>query len=1109
VQGGNHTGFGRLTFDYPAGVTVDTTQDGDTLILRFEGAAALNLSGAMVPRNVVALSSSAHEVTIGLAPGVQLRRENSGRQFLIDIMDAPAGAEAGITPPAAANPAAAAPEVAAPPASPAASSSAAAPEMGASSDPTRAVAMEALPPTSAPGPESVPLTVRIPPLPYGIGGSDMGASEPPAPPPAPAEVRSAGAPPARGAAEASRAAQTPPTRAPALPAAAPGTPAPSAAATTGSAMSVPLVTPPSVISAPPASRAAAPMTTAQPAPLSRPAPPPVATSAAAAPGVSAPGVSAPGVSAPGVSPPPASPPPSAPESAPPALASTPSWAPPETVGPANTLHLAVGRIPVPAGSRGAAINLPFSSRTAAAAYRRGEFAVLVFDESRPLDLADLRSDPIFGSAAVQLQENATVVRMRLPAGSDLRLAPVGNGWNVWVGPLGDKLDSELQPMPINVGDQQLEFAAADPGRTLVVPDPDTGGTLLVGTQRKGGQGVVAARRTPDFIVLQTFQGVAIEPFSDRPQLRVAPPGLILVGEDRPLALSGSAVGGTATAEAAGLTRRVDLPALAQRMLWQRLQNRVDETSATPPLSRLPARRAVAEAMLALGMGPEAQGEMRLAVMEDPRGADDPDTLALGSMAAMVAHRPEAAAAIDDKRLTGTDEIRLWRAIRRGQMQAATAEMASMAEPVGPGLRSIATDLAATAPLAVAYPELLRNEILPLVMEMMVLGGQTGPAAALLAKRPEDVNLTLARAYLARAQGDNAAALAAFDRLARSRDRLLRFRGALAAIDLRLSTGAITAAQAADAAEKLLFAWRGDDQERALRVQIAAWRMKAGQWRQALAMLRESTVMFPEQKDQFRRAMTETLRTLMRDERVDGMDSLELISLLEENIDLLPDGAEGQAAAVRLADRMQLLDLDQRAEPVLERLAKTTPNLSARAAFGVRLAALRLDVADAEGALAALAVSGSDALPPGLVERRSILGARADAVSGRREQAVATLTAVATPAADLARAAIEETAKEWPGAAAAMAAYVGLTVPPSGVLTAEQSHAVLRFAADLAQAGDDAGLSNLHTQQAARMADGPDAAAFRLLTESPVRDVSDLPRAAKEIAAAHAVVAAPK
>jgi hypothetical protein len=91
----------------------------------------------------------------------------------------------------------------------------------------------------------------------------------------------------------------------------------------------------------------------------------------------------------------------------------------------------------------------------------------------------------------------------------------------------------------------------------------------------------------------------------------------------------------------------------------------------------------------------------------------------------------------------------------------------------------------------------------------------------------------------------------------------------------------------------------------------------------------------------------------------------------------------------------------------------------------------------------------------------------------------------------------------------MAAYVGLTVPPSGVLTAEQSHAVLRFAADLAQAGDDAGLSNLHTQQAARMADGPDAAAFRLLTESPVRDVSDLPRAAKEIAAAHAVVAAPK
>jgi hypothetical protein len=39
-----------------------------------------------------------------------------------------------------------------------------------------------------------------------------------------------------------------------------------------------------------------------------------------------------------------------------------------------------------------------------------------------------------------------------------------------------------------------------------------------------------------------------------------------------------------------------------------------------------------------------------------------------------------------------------------------------------------------------------------------------------------------------------------------------------------------------------------------------------------------------------------------------------------------------------------------------------------------------------------------------------------------------------------------------------------------------------------------------------MQDTPDGQAFRLLTEAPVRDVSDLPRSAKEMAAARTVAA---
>ncbi|MDE2007867.1 MAG: hypothetical protein KGI51_14955, partial [Rhodospirillales bacterium] len=84
---------------------------------------------------------------------------------------------------------------------------------------------------------------------------------------------------------------------------------------------------------------------------------------------------------------------------------------------------------------------------------------------------------------------------------------------------------------------------------------------------------------------------------------------------------------------------------------------------------------------------------------------------------------------------------------------------------------------------------------------------------------------------------------------------------------------------------------------------------------------------------------------------------------------------------------------------------------------------------------------------------------------------------------LAAAALAERGGDWPAAEAALARAVGRAVPASGVLDPGQQRLLLRLAAARVRVGDLAGLAALRAQ-AGRMAPGPMADMFRLLTAPP-------------------------
>ncbi len=754
------------------------------------------------------------------------------------------------------------------------------------------------------------------------------------------------------------------------------------------------------------------------------------------------------------------------------------------------IALAATAARLPPGVAGRGVSLPFDAGVGAAAFRRGGFAIVVFDQRRPIDMAALRADPVFASGTIQLLPVATVLRLTLSPQDDLQLTRNAAGWTVASIPraAGTALAS-LRPIRPDPADGAVRLPADAPGQVVSMPDPDTGAELLIGTQLHPGEAVAVARNAPEFSLLPTWQGVVVEPLSDRLTLRATRTGFVMaMGTGAALALAATTADLKAVASAGGFSRRYEFPALPNEGLNQRVQAAVDVAAAAPDEGRTAARLAVAQAMIAVGMGAEAQAVITLAAEKDGRLASNPDAIGLAAIAALLAGRLTEAAGIDDPRLTGSDEVALWRAV--------AAAMRNVGSP------QAAPVFAVEMPLLLSYPPALRDRLLPLAAETLALGGEHEAAKQLLDSRPADHSLDLPRGFLAQEQtfagtGDPKPALLIYDRLAQGSDRLLRARAATRAVELRLAAGMLKPAQAAAALDKLIYAWRGDSRELALRLRVAELRQQAGEWRPSLALLRETQQAWPMQKAALQARMGEIFAEALAHDTAKPLSPLDLVALADENADLLPEGEAGQALAARLADRLAALDLPGRAVPVLEKLASSIPAGPARAEFGGKLAAMRLEQGDAAGALAALDASAAAALPAPLIEERTLTFARAVASTGDMPRAAAALAALGTPAADGVRAELMEAARDWPAAAAALRDFADKTVPADGQLNDVQARTLLRLASAAAQTGDDATLARLREHDTQRLPPGKLAEMFRLVTEGPIRVTADLPRASRE------------
>jgi tetratricopeptide (TPR) repeat protein len=762
--------------------------------------------------------------------------------------------------------------------------------------------------------------------------------------------------------------------------------------------------------------------------------------------------------------------------------------PETTEGP---LGLIARRVKMPKETDGAAFLVPFEATTGAASFRGQDSTYIVFDERRPVDMAALRDDPLFAAASVRLLPNGTLFRIPHAANLSIALTQIPRGWRIAALTVAPK----QQPIATVLADGRLGLAADQSSDVVHVADPDSGATLLVGTQHRPGQGVAAIRRSTEFILRPTLQGVVVEPLSDAIELKQVATGFSLTGTRAGLALSPPTNDTEALADAARLTTRLTFSTMRPEAVMQRANTQFREAAAAPLLARGIKHHAVAESLMALGLAAEAESLLRLAAEQDPREAASPDTAILTAVAALLAGRTTEADALLDPKLTGTDEIELWRAVRLAMLDAGS-----------PGAAAV---FAATAPLATQYPAPIRDRILPLMVETMIQGGELTPASRLLAQRQNDPKLAYARALMRQAEGDTDQALDLLGALATGRDQFDRARAAVRAVELRLATRGIDKIQAADALDKLLYVWRGDARELGLRERVAELRGQTGAWRSALATLRQAETDFPEQAASVHDRLKDMFAGMIHDQSSKPIASIDFVSMMDENTDLMPPSGDDEELEQALADRLLALDLPGRARPVLDKLLRSAKTDIAKARFGAGLATLESRESNDAGVRTVLDASEGHDLPPDLIEQRTILRANAVARLGDPTAGAALLAPLRTGRAAEARAQIMENASDWPGAVRAWADCAELTLPGGGMLDEAQTRIVLRLATATARAGDDAGLAELRAKYGARMGNGPQADMFRLLTVEPIRTTADMGRSKQEMSLAGSLPAGVK
>ncbi|MEK9672924.1 MAG: tetratricopeptide repeat protein, partial [Rhodospirillaceae bacterium] len=738
------------------------------------------------------------------------------------------------------------------------------------------------------------------------------------------------------------------------------------------------------------------------------------------------------------------------------------------------------------------VRFDWDEPVAAATFRRSGFLWLVFDKRANVNVQALQQAG--GGVIRTIQQlyipQATVLRMKTLKGMNPSVRRQGNAWLIDFRKqdMIPRVPIELQVQPDTAIGARLFMPLAEPGKVIPLTDPLVGDSILVIPAVPLGHGVAGDYRYPQFDIQQSGQGIVITPKIDDIRVRALRQGVEIASAAPTHSLKFTPVSKemAASARAAAmrpLVRLLDLekwetrnPAAIQqtRGVLETAIAKADDTA------KQAARMNLARFYFANAFSAEALGVLARVQDVDKQIVRDREFMLLrGASKALLGRLEEARQDLYADILNGNDEAEFWRAIvqaKNGDLNGASIELrrsGSMARP---------------------YPLALRFPLSIIVAEAMVTIGDTRNAKTQVQtlqadgpNRYQAAHVKYVQGRLAELEGNFDGAVAQWEDVMLSPDRLARYRSALARAELLMRLDRITRAQGIEEIEKQRFAWRGDNREFAYLRRLGDLYLEENRFREALQTLKQAATYFRDhpQATAVTKLMSDTFSGLYLEGKADVLPPVTAIAIYEEFRELTPAGAAGDKMIQKLADRLVGVDLLKEAAALLESQIKFRLRDVERARVGARLALIHMldrKFADAERVLKATPATN---LTPQLTQKRNHLLAQALMGQQRYNDALAPIARDKSMDAELLRAEIFWFMANWVDAAQSLQTVLNLSGARRGdKLNRQQARYMLNLATAMTLSGNERGLASIRANFAPAMATTEYAKAFTLIAARP-------------------------
>ena len=768
---------------------------------------------------------------------------------------------------------------------------------------------------------------------------------------------------------------------------------------------------------------------------------------------------------------------------------TPSPTTPAASKPASVASAPAPQIPSADGtpavsafrdSEGLHVKFDFATVTPAALFRRADTVWLVFDSTKPIDVAPIRSNG--GAVIAQVRqvplENGQAIRIRLNRPQMPSLTNDSHDGDAnWTLTFSDTMQTSTQPLSVvrNISDpghSSITVPLAQPGRVHRIVDPEAGDTLLVITAMPPVRGFIKQQDFVDLSLLESIHGIAIHPNSDDVAVEMAPGKVTL---SRPGGLTLSPVDVKAERAPTAIRPIFDAEEWRKNRKGNFILKRnelIEAEAATKADQRAPARIDLARFYLANALYPEAKAVLDNSLAGAKPGTEDPIALVVHSVASSLMGRPELAIKDLDNPAVGSKyDSQLWRGLADAQMH----KWAEAREKFKNSQFAITT-------LPMDLQRILIADAMRASLEVKDYSDADKRSTDLdvVGLTPEmKPEISVMRGRLAEAFGHEKDALSDYKKAIDSSDRAAAAEARLDQIALLQKRKEISQADALRELETAEATWRGDDLDvRALEM-MARLYSEVGRYGEALAAVRTANKLDP--NSELSRRGQDMASALFSDiflgNKGDKLSPIDALGLFYEYRELTPIGRLGDEMIRRLADRLVDVDLLDQASELLQYQVDHRLEGAARAQVAARLAMIYLINRKPDRALAALRTTRIADLSGELRQQRLLLEARAESDVGRHDLALDIISNISGREAIRLRSDIYWAARRWRESAEQIELYYGDRWKDFKPLSSAEKGDIIRAVIGYSLAEDAIGLARFREKYAALMSGPADREAF--------------------------------